>query len=203
MRVFFLLTVLLVAGCAVSSKHDSTHRAPVVIPTDDHGRAVGCSWYCGAPPITVTASKTLRDGIFSYEPANVHDWKKDTVWAVGDAQHGIGTKLRFTFDCTGRSYQRDNPLGIHGFSLINGFARNPRLWASNSRAKALKITFNGRDYGSVTVADTIEPQTVRLPKLTLVPGKKNHLVFELADVYPGETRDTCIADIVFDGFGVH
>jgi len=57
-------------------KHDSTHNAPMVMETDDHGRHLGCSWYCGAPPISVTASSTLRDGIYSCEPANIHDNKK-------------------------------------------------------------------------------------------------------------------------------
>ena len=67
----------------------------------------------------------------------------------------------------------------------------------------LILALNGRDYGAVTVADTAKPQTVRHPKLTFTPGKRNRLILQITEVYRGQTHDTCIADIVFDGFGAH
>ncbi len=170
---------------------------------DDHGRSVGCSWYCGAPPVIVTASSTLRDGIYSYDPQNIHDTKKSTVWAEGDPGVGVGTRITFTFDCSAESY-RDipQPDGIDSFSFINGFARSRDLWTANSRVRTFRLSFNGRAVGSYEVADTAEPQRVMLPKLTFQPGRKNRLIFEIAAVYPGNTNDdTCIADLIFDGFG--
>ena len=204
MRSFLVLVVSsLFIGCASnSSHHDSHHRAP--IPRNDHGWPVGCSWYCGAPPIEVTASNTLHDGIYSYDAANIHDFKKSTAWASSGS--GIGTKITFTFDCAGEEYRdrKDNPFGIDGFSLINGFARSPELWATNGRVKTFKVSFNGNPKGTITVQDTASAQHVKLPDLTFPPGKKSRLLLEITDVYPGTTyEDTCIADIVFTGFGVH
>jgi hypothetical protein len=174
--------------------------------TDDHGRSFGCSWYCGAPPISVSASSTLNDGIYSYEPANIHDSNKSTMWAEGTSGYGIGTTVTFTFDCKGEEYRsrNANPLGINSFSLINGFARSPELWAANGRVKTFRVSFNGTPKGTITVADTAAPQNVKLPDLTLPPGKKSKLVLEITDVYAGSSHeDTCIADIAFSGYGVH
>lgn len=208
MRRYFTLAVpFLFAACASSPLHSrSSQRGAAEIEYDDHGRPIGCSWYCGAPPITVTASSTLADGLNSYDTAYIHDLQKMTAWAEGGSGSGVGTTITFTFDCTKKGYadRKDNPLGIDSFSLINGFARTPQLWQANGRVKTFKVTFNGVAKGTVEVADTIEPQKVKLPDLTLQPGKKNRLVLEIADVYRGTTHDdTCIADIRFDGYGVH
>ena len=198
---------LLLVGCASDSIRDASSKLPnITLPFDDHGRVTACSWYCGAPPITVTASSTLRDGIYSYEPANIHDWKKSTLWAEGAPGPGIGPTVTFIFDCTGESYRdrKNIPIGINSFSLINGFARTPELWAANGRVKTFKVTFNGAPKGTFTVQDTASHQNVKLPDLTFPPGKKSQLVLEIADVYPGtKHEDTCIADIIFSGFGVH
>ena len=203
MREIYLLLSLFVAGCATGTRHDATHNAPIVPMIDDHGRPVGCSWYCGAPPIIVTASSTLRDGINSYDPENIHDTKKSTVWVEGEPGPGIGTRITITFDCSAESYlDMPQPDGINSISFINGFARSRDLWTANSRVRTFRLSFNGRPVGAYEVADTAEPQRVTLPKLTFQPGRKNRLVFEIAAVYPGTTYDdTCIADIIFDGFG--
>lgn len=203
MRAIYLPLSLFVAGCATGPRHGAIHNAPIVPMTDDHGRVLGCSWYCGAPPINVTASSTLRDGIHSYDAQNVHDTKKSTVWAEGEPGPGVGTRITFTFDCSAESYRgMPQPDGIDSFSFINGFARNRELWTANSRVRAFRLSFNGRAVGSYEVADTAEPQRITLPKLTFQPGRQNRLVFEITGVYPGTTHDdTCIADIMFDGFG--
>ena len=174
------------------------------MPVDVHGRVIGCSWYCSDVPITVTASDTLRDGLYSYDPANIHDGNKSTIWAV--AGQGIGTKVTFTFDMTGERHRkpRGRPFGINGFSFINGFARSPALWAANGRVKTFKVTFNGVPKGTLAVADTDFPQFLKLPNLELLPGKKSRLVLEIADTYVGgKYWDTCIADLQFDGYGDH
>jgi len=201
MRATSTFLSLILAGCATGKRHDSTQTSAMF---DDHGRTLGCSWYCGAPPISVTASSSLRDGINSYEPGNIHDTKKSTVWAEGEPGQGIGTRITFTFDCSAESYRdMPQPDGIDRFSLINGFARTRELWTANSRVKTLRLSFNGRAVGSYEIADTDAPQRITLPKLTFQPRRKNRLVVQIADVYPGTTYDdTCIADIVFDGFGV-
>jgi len=128
------------------------------------------------------------------------------VWAEGASGPGIGATITFTFDCTGESYRnrKGNPLGIDSFSLINGFARSLDLWVANGRVKTFKASFNGTPKGTIAVNDTASPQDVKLPNLTFPPGEKSRLVLEITDVYPGSAHeDTCIADIVFSGYGVH
>jgi hypothetical protein len=172
---------------------------------DDHNQSIGCSWYCGAPPISVTASSTLSDGIYSYAAANAHDQNKSTVWVEGVADNGIGERLTFIFDMRG---QDKNPagyeFGIDQVSIINGFARSEKLWRANARVKDLKVIYNGKYLSTVHLADTIKPQQIALPKMVMRPGRQEKVTFEIADVYPGdEHEDTVLADFSFGGFGVH
>ena len=132
--------------------------------------------------------------------------QKSTVWAEGASGQGIGTKITFTFDCTGERFRsgkgKSPALGINGFSIINGFAKTPELWKANGRVKSFKVYFNGAFKGRLAVKDSASPQTLKLPNLTLPTGRKSQLVLEIAEVYPGSTyEDTCIADIKFDGDG--
>jgi hypothetical protein len=172
---------------------------------DDHDQTVGCSWYCAAPPISVTASSTFKDGIYSYAPENAHDGKKETVWVEGDVNDGIGERLTFTFDMRGKEKDPAGyELGVSGVSIINGFARSEKLWRANSRVKDLKVIYNGRYLTTVHLEDTIKSQRIALPKMVFRPGRQEKITFEIADVYAGEEhRDTALADFSFNGFGDH
>jgi hypothetical protein len=199
-RLISFLVLLLLSGCANVPK--GVEVQPLLV--DVHGHPIGCSWYCCDVPVEVTASKTAKSGSDSYSAAHIHDWSTDSVWGVSGDDYGIGTKLTFTFDCTSERYRKWNgPLGIDSFSIINGFARSSELWAAKSRVKRFKVAFNGQNFGTVDVADTAQAQVVKLPRLAFRLGKENRLVLTIADVYRGPTRETFIADLVFDGFGVH
>ncbi|SHJ95144.1 hypothetical protein SAMN02745181_2858 [Rubritalea squalenifaciens DSM 18772] len=193
---------LLYTSCA-----DKITAPPLPTPpeVDDHGHGIGCSWYCGAPPISINASTTLRDGIHSYDVSNIHDYKKDTVWVEGAEGYGIGESVTFHFDTRAKQYEeRENPLGINRLSLINGFARTSTHWSQNSRVKTLKILVNGKYLSTVNLKDTVEPQSVEFPDITFKPGTITQVSFVITDVYPGtHFQDTAIADIFFSGFGVH
>ena len=102
------------------------------------------------------------------------------------------------------SSARITELGIDRVSIINGFARNGKLWKANGRVKALKVYFDGRYRGTVQLEDTAEPRSIDLPKMAFTPGRAHDVAFEIAEVYPGtEYEDTAIADFFFSGFGVH
>lgn len=205
--------VLTIAGCS-TSKLGLTNASPrepeAPLMRDDHGNVVGCSWYCGAPPIEVKATSTYQDGIDSYAAENAHDRKKGTVWVEGVEGPGIGERLIFVFDLTDRerypeSYSKDYPeLGINQVSIINGLARSKRLWKKNARVKTLKLYFDGRFCGAIELDDTPEPRWVELPRIGFSPGRNHELAFEIAEVYPGsEYEDTALADFFFSGFGAH
>ena len=213
LRWFTVLLSGFVCACGTTNPRQQkteAHEPDYLSYRDDHGNHLGCSWYCGAPPIRLSATSSLRDGIYSYAPDNAHDAKKDTVWVEGADGHGIGERIVFTFDLSDserypESYLDDYPeLGIDRVSIINGFARDKELWKANGRAKALKVYFDGRYQGTVELEDTVEPRWSDLPKMAFTPGRAHEVAFEIAEVYPGSKyEDTAIADFFFSGFGVH
>lgn len=213
LRYKMILLSALVCACSTTNPRPpktEAHEPDYLNYRDDHGNLLGCSWYCGAPPIRLTASSSFRDGIYSYSPENAHDSKKDTVWVEGAEGSGIGEKIVVTFDLTDRerypaSYIDDYPqLGIDSVSIINGFARTDELWRANGRVKKLKVFFDGRYRGEITLQDTPEARWHDLPKMAFVPGRSHEVAFEIAEVYPGtKYEDTAIADFFFSGFGVH
>ncbi len=151
-----------------------------------------------------TATSTLRDGIDSYEAANLHDGKQTTSWVEGSQGSGIGESVLIEFNMTEREHQQDNPLGINGFSLINGLARSEKLYSGNGRVKTLAVFFNERKVATLSVEDTRRPQTLRLPDIDLSPGRTDVLRLRILEVYPGSKyEDTAISDIFFHGYGVH
>jgi hypothetical protein len=210
LRFTTALVPLLLCACSATNPRPSReepHELDYLNYRDDHGNLLGCSWYCGAPPIRVSATSTFRDGIYSYSPANAHDSKKNTVWVEGTEGVGIGERLIFAFDMTDRErYPADDDyeVGINSVSIINGFTRSDKLWKTNARVKTLKVIFDGKVRGTIGLEDTMEPRWIDLPKLVFSPGRVNEVAFEIVEVYPGsEHEDTALADFFFSGFGVH
>ena len=96
-----VLVLLLLWACSTTNPRPSREEPDeldCLNYRDDHGNHLGCSWYCGAPPIRVSATSTFRDGIYSFSPANAHDSKKETVWVESAEGNGIGERLIFSFD---------------------------------------------------------------------------------------------------------
>ncbi len=201
-RSIILLVGLTVFGCTTRIQPNDSEV--FVIETDDHGNMLGCSWYCGAPPIKFTASSTLRDGINYYEATSLHDGKKSTSWVEGVDGMGVGESIIIEFNMTERTPQPDHALGINGFSIINGFARSAELWEMNGRVKSFDVSFNGLKIGSIELKDSIEPQFVQLPDIDLTPGEVDTLRLTIREVYRGSRfDDTAVSDIFFKGYGVH
>lgn len=210
LRITLAFAFLLLCACSTTNprpSRDEPHELDYLNYRDDHGNPLGCSWYCGAPPIRVSASSTFRDGIYSYSPANAHDSKKDSVWVEGAEGVGIGEKLTFAFDLTDRErYPQDDDyeFGIDSVSIINGFARSEKLWKANGRVKTLRVIFDGKARGTIDLEDTAEPRWIDIPKMVFSPGRVHEVAFEIVEVYPGsEHEDTALADFFFSGFGVH
>lgn len=196
-----LILLFSVTGCTTTSP--SAKNAQVIdIEPDDHGRYMKCGWYCGAPPISVSATSTFHDGIYSYSAENLHDCRKDTAWVEGIGGDGHGERIIFTFDMTERT-PGTLEIGVGSVSIINGFARSKKQWEANSRVKTFKIYFDGEYLDTVELEDTREPQRVQLPKMAFIPGKKHEIAFEIDTIYPGTNfYYTAVSDFLFDGFGV-
>lgn len=169
---------------------------------DDHGRFIACGWWCGAPPISVSATSTLADDTYSYSPEHLLDGKKDTVWVEGASGFGIGEKIIFSFDMTSRE-PPSKDLGISSVSIINGFPRTEELWRANSRVKSLRVYYDKKLVETIELADIPKYQKIKIPNFVFTPGEIHEVTFEIAEVYPGTRfQDTALADVLFDGFGV-
>ncbi|MDF1849634.1 MAG: hypothetical protein P1U85_02290 [Verrucomicrobiales bacterium] len=180
-----------------------TVRKPNPEP-DDHGRIIACGWWCGAPPIRVSASTTLKDETFphAFSPDYLLDAKKETVWVEGVNGHGIGERITFSFDMTDRKPQ-DTDLGINSVSIINGYPETDELWQANSRVKRLHVYYDNVLVESIELADIPTYQQFDLPRYVFTTGEIHEVSFEIAEVYPGSRfEDTVLADVLFNGFGV-
>jgi hypothetical protein len=201
-RLLYLsLISIAVVSCAPS--HTTKPQADQSAAALDNDMG-GCSWYCSAPPITVTASSTFKDGIYSYAPEHLHDGENWTVWVEDELYYGIGETVTFTFDMRDKEKGTSNhEFGVNQVTIVNGFARSEKLWLANSRVKDLKVLYNGKYLTTIHLEDTMKPQRFDLPKMLLRPGRQEKITFEIADVYAGEHHDTALADFSFGGFGDH
>lgn len=160
---------------------------------------MGCSWYCGGGPSTITASSELRaSGGTGYAALNAHDFSFRTAWVEGAPGYGAGEHLDYTFE--------NKSPRVTAVLIYDGYVKSEKSWAENSRVKLLKLYANGALYARLHLADTRDLQRFDLPgPLGRRPdGKDLELKFEIADVYKGGLyKDTALTEVYFDGLDVH
>lgn len=162
----------------------------------------GCSWYCAAPEILVSASSSLKpSGKINYIAAQAHDFDLNTAWVEGANTHGEGESIVFEFQMQERI---DDQLAITGFSLANGYHKTKKLWQENSRAKKLKMYVDNKPYAIIELLDVWGFQKIEAGSIKLEPKKSTFLKFEILETYKGDKySDTAITEIEFDGTGDH
>jgi len=160
---------------------------------------MGCSWYCGGGPSTVTASSELKpSGSAAYGAWNAHDFSLKTAWVEGAAGYGVGESLKYIF--------KNKSPRVTGVLIYNGYVKDEKAWADNSRVKLLRLYANDSLYALLRLADTRDLQTFDLPEPLgrRTDGKDLELKFEIAEVYEGKLfKDTALTEIYFDGIDVH
>ncbi|HMP92383.1 MAG TPA: hypothetical protein PKD90_05895 [Phnomibacter sp.] len=159
--------------------------------------AVGCSWYCGGGPERIIASSVLAPNKgFTYVAANAHDFSLRTAWVNNDsANKGIGQSITFCFP------QQSAPVST--VEIYNGYMKSEKAWQNNARVKQLKLYVNDKPYALLNLQDTKAKQSFAMD--TLYPANAELcLKFEITAVYEGaKYADVAIAEINFDGIGVH
>ncbi|MBN1550165.1 caspase family protein [bacterium] len=135
----------------------------------------------------VTASSTLkpqRDSkgtSYRYDPQNAVDGDLNTAWVEGVSEHGIHEWLKVTFT---------RAVLIKTITLIGGYKSQ-----NNDRIKILTLSFSDGSSQTVSLADTLDPQTFQLTS----PRVTNWIQFIIGDVYPGTRfKDTPISEITFE-----
>lgn len=166
----------------------------------------GCSWYCGAGAISVTASTQLPAQVSnSYQPENAHDLSFKTAWVEGDPGDGIGQFLTYTFT-------PDHPRITH-INVVNGYVKSQKAYLENSRVKKLKVYLNGQPMAILQLDDIRSTQSFKFEPIGNADRKNKEslkvqpdwtLKFEILEVYKGSKyADVAITEIYFDGIDVH
>jgi hypothetical protein len=112
------------------------------------------------------------------------DTGKGMAWCEGVTGYGIGESVTLRFKPAVR---------VQEFTFLNGYPKSDETYRNNSRAKQLRIQTSDGLAAVVTVPDTKEPHTIKLPRAV----KPQWVRFSIGDVYPGARgADTCIAGIL-------
>lgn len=109
---------------------------------------------------------------------------KGKAWCEGHVGYGIGETVTIRFKPAVR---------VQEFTFLNGNPKSDATFRNMSRVKQLRIQTSDGIGILVTVPDTKEAHTIKLPRA----AKPQWVRFSIAEVYPGERGgDTCIAGIL-------
>lgn len=160
----------------------------------------GCSWYCGAPAITVSASSFLTERRGLEHPAkNAHNQSMGKVWSEGVRGTGIGESLTFTFRTT---EEHTTGLGVTSCAIGIGHQGSKALFKKNARPKLLELSVDGKPKARLQLKDKMGLQQFEIPKLTLERPSTHTITLKILEVFPGtKFQDTCIAEVYFQGTG--
>lgn len=169
----------------------------------------GCSVWCAVMDnsVSVETSSTLApQGKYNYEADNLIDGNRNDAWVEGVDGTGIGETISITksYDTSaGEMVPDEESVFFYEMCIVNGLARNEKVWKENGRVKLLKFYFNGEYQGTIELEDTMKPQFVSLSGLNLAAKncENSTFSFEIEDVYPGEKyEDTALTgiEIAFD-----
>lgn len=161
----------------------------------------GCTVWCAVTSTEsgVWASSILPPiGEYTYEPANLVDRSRNTVWSEGAPGYGIGETVNLSF-----RYNWDNPGEHQKFDyrtlcIVNGYAQNERKWRENSRVRAMEVYVNGQYLMHLQLADSDRPQYFDISPLGISSCAGEEIIFQfrITEVYPGEKYDdTCLTGI--------
>lgn len=114
-----------------------------------------------------------------YPPENLSNVRMDKPWVEGVAGNGIGQNISMNWESN-----------LCGIFLINGFIsyKNPKLFLENNRVKKIRVFYGEKDSFDIDLADTPNPQFIKLPKYS------RSVCIEIMDIFPGSKwNDTCLS----------
>jgi hypothetical protein len=131
------------------------------------------------------ASSVLPEqGENKYGPEIFVENDEKKAWCEGVTGYGHNESVTLHFKPAVR---------VQEFSFANGYAKSEETYRNNSRVKQLRIQTSDGFATVVTVPDTKESHTIKLPR----PVKPQWVRFTIAEVYPGARgADTCISAIL-------
>ena len=179
----------------------------------------GCSKWChiNAFANQATASSELASASDRYCADNAVRGNRELAWAEGAEGVGIGEyivydQIVFSGSLVESSGNRILRGGSYGYGddgyidytqicIVNGYAKNDKVWQENGRIKTLMMYVYDQPYARLALEDTINPQYFTIPQgdIRVANGGEVTFKFVIEDVYPGTVyEDTCITGVVVD-----
>lgn len=133
---------------------------------------------------TCVTSVLPRQGNNSYGPNQI-EGDGDGAWCEGVAGPGIGESV---------TVHQKPAQKIGSMIFVNGYAKTHQLFRANGRVKRARIENSSGYVGVVTLKDTTDMQTIKMPA-----AKISWARLTILEAYSGERHsDTCISKLYFD-----
>ncbi len=184
---------------------------------------IPCGEFCAMSDVKyeISASSELSSENEKYAAQNLTGYYpgRETAWAEGTPGYGIGESIRITSSCS-YQYEWDGSIFFYegdiepdifdGYMryteicVVNGYAKNEKLWEENGRVKRLLMNVEGQPYAYLELEDTLYPQYFTLPinDIKAADSVDVHFEFVIEDVYPGtKYEDTCLTGLVIEFMG--
>lgn len=182
----------------------------------EDGHWPGCSKWCHVLAFAnqATASSELESDSDRYCADNIIHENREFTWAEGVEGAGIGEYIVFDqivfaglIESNGNQilragdYAEDGYIDYTQICIVNGYARDAKVWEENGRVKTFLMYVDDQPYARLELEDTINPQYFTMPEgdIRVANGGEVSFKFVIEDVYPGTVHeDTCITGIVID-----
>jgi hypothetical protein len=153
-----------------------------------------CSLGCAIAWDQKASSHLPDQGKISYGVDNI-DSDVKTAWVVGGENYGIGESVTFSFSKKQFKEAQMKTVNFNGFTLVNGYTKNKRVWRENSRVKRLLIEHNGKPLYEVKLHDVMNVQDIDFKPVYLKAG--DTIKVTILEVYPGDVyKDTALSVLV-------
>jgi len=187
---------------------------------------IPCGEFCAMSTGTyeIEASSCLSPGSGNYTVENLKSGiDRNLPWAEGVDGYGIGESIRIT---SSYGYLYDHERYAEGevvfldgdiepdiydgymryteICVVNGYAKNEKVWEENGRIKRLLMYVEDCPYAYLELEDTMNPQYFTLPTdaIKAADGVETHFRFVIEEVYEGtKYEDTCLTGLVMDFMG--
>ncbi len=141
----------------------------------------------------------------NFDSRNINDSFADTAWVENGKKEGIGENITFNFQeiTFAPVYEKKyRSIEVREIKILNGFCKDENTWDKYNRVKKFKILLNNQVRYYITLHDSKNWQTIKLPvPITIKSGDKIKL--EIVDVYPeirnARITNTAVSEILLIG----
>jgi hypothetical protein len=119
----------------------------------------------------------------SYDPSMLFDGKPATAWVENDPESGLSQTITLDF---GRERQ------VAGFDILNGYSKDERTWANNSRVRGATLTLSDGKSFDIELPDVRDLNRFEFNR----PVSTASIAIRLDSVYRGSKyADTAISEL--------